>query len=214
MPVVLLEATYHAQKQRNQDLSHSRFANSVRSMLKAQDVLVLLKLVASPDPEPSFNRLAVELDRSPSEVHQAIQRARHAGLLTTEARKVGKHGKFVTSHALLEFLVHGLKYVFPAERGGETRGMPTAHAAPPLAQKFAHAANRELPPVWPDPEGNVRGLEFSPLYRSAPSAAKRDVELYRLLALVDALRGGRARERQLAQRELTKCLGREQPVAE
>lgn len=179
-------------------------------MLKAQDVLVLLKLVASPDTEPSFNRLALELDMSPSEVHQAIQRARHAGLLTTEASRVGTHKKFVTHQALLEFLVHGLKYVFPPERGGETRGMPTAHAAPPLAQKFARSVGRDLPPVWPDPEGNVRGLEFSPLYRSAPKAAKRDADLYRLLALVDAIRGGRARERQMAEKELTKRLGNAQ----
>lgn len=179
-------------------------------MLKAQDVLVLLKLVASPDTEPSFNRLALELDMSPSEVHQAIQRARHAGLLTTEASRVGTHKKFVTHQALLEFLVHGLKYVFPPERGGETRGMPTAHAAPPLAQKFARSASRDLPPVWPDPEGSVRGLEFSPLYRSAPKAAKRDADLYRLLALVDAIRGGRARERQMAEKELAKRLGNAQ----
>jgi hypothetical protein len=73
--------------------------------------------------------------------------------------------------------------------------MPTAHAAPPLAQKFARSASRDLPPVWPDPEGSVRGLEVSPLYRSAPNAAKRDADLYRLLALVDAIRGGRARRR-------------------
>ncbi len=179
-------------------------------MLKAQDVLVLLKLVVSDDPEPSFNRLAVELDMSPSEVHQAIQRARHAGLLTTEPSKVGKHKKSVIHQALLEFLVHGLKYVFPAERGGVTRGMPTAHAAPPLVQKFARAASQDLPPVWPDPEGAVRGLEFTPLYRSACVAAKRDAKLYQLLALVDAIRGGRARERQLAQKELVKRLGGEQ----
>jgi hypothetical protein len=182
-------------------------------MLKAQDVLVLLKLVASPDAEPSFNRLALELEMSPSEVHQAIQRARSAGLLTVEASKVGKHKKSVTRHALLEFLVHGLKYVFPPARGGETRGMPTAHAAPPLVRKFASAGTRELPPVWPHPEGSVRGLEFSPLYRSAPVAAKRDAELYRLLALVDALRGGRARDRQLAEKELAKRLGVGHPRA-
>ncbi|MDO9620597.1 MAG: hypothetical protein Q7I91_01690, partial [Moraxellaceae bacterium] len=56
----------------------------------------------------------------------------------------------------------------------------------------------ELPPVWPSPEGTVRGLSFSPLYRSAPEAALRDIKLHELLALADALRGGRARERKLA----------------
>jgi hypothetical protein len=100
----------------------------------------------------------------------------------------------------LEFLVHGIKYIFPAERGGLTRGLPTAHAAPPLRKHFA--ANDEPPPVWPEPEGTVRGEELEALYRSAPKAARSDQRLYELLALVDAVRGGRARERELAVKEL------------
>ena len=58
--------------------------------------------------------------------------------------------------------------------------------------------DNELPPVWPDPEGDVRGLSFSPLYKSAPNAAKKDHDLYEYLALVDAIRGGRVREKKLA----------------
>ena len=86
------------------------------------------------------------------------------------------------------------------ERGGLTRGMPTAHAAPPLRDQLA--ASDAPAPVWPDPEGTVRGEEFAPLYRSVPQAARADERLYELLALVDALRGGRARERELAVKEL------------
>jgi hypothetical protein len=48
----------------------------------------------------------------------------------------------------------------------------------------------------------VRGESFSPLYKSAPYAAKNDSELYQLLALVDGIRGGRAREREIAKKEL------------
>ncbi len=86
-----------------------------------------------------------------------------------------------------------------------TRGMPTAWAAPPLSEQIA--AGDEPPPVWPDPEGEARGIAFEPLYRSAPKAAKRDRALYEMLALVDALRDGRARERQLAAKELKARLG-------
>ena len=43
---------------------------------------------------------------------------------------------------------------------------------------------------------------LGPLYRTVPAAALRDPILYELLALVDALRDGRARERQLAAQEL------------
>lgn len=86
------------------------------------------------------------------------------------------------------------------QHGGLTRGLPTAHAAPPLRDQFA--ASDEPPPVWADPEGTVRGQELEPLYRSVPKAARADKELYELLALVDAVRSGRARERELAVKEL------------
>ncbi|HTW30579.1 MAG TPA: hypothetical protein VMD76_02810 [Candidatus Sulfotelmatobacter sp.] len=102
---------------------------------------------------------------------------------------------------LKEFLIHGVKYVFPVERGGPTRGIPTAEAAPPLNQRFPQEF--ALPPVWPDAEGAVRGIAFSPLYENVPQAALRDSKLYELLALVDAIREGRAREREIAIRELT-----------
>jgi hypothetical protein len=41
---------------------------------------------------------------------------------------------------LEEFLIHGLKYVFWAEQGEMTRGMPTAYAAPPLAELLVSTA--------------------------------------------------------------------------
>jgi hypothetical protein len=75
--------------------------------------------------------------------------------------------------------------------------MPTAHAAPVLRSHFV--ADDVLPPVWPDPEGTVRGESYQPIYRSAVRAARRDPQMYECLALVDAIRGGRARERKTAE---------------
>ncbi len=86
--------------------------------------------------------------------------------------------------------------LFLPVRGGLTRGLETAHAVPALRAHFIY--DGEPPPVWPDPEGTVRGQAFEPLYKSAPKAARQDPALYELLALVDAIRGGRARERRLA----------------
>jgi hypothetical protein len=60
----------------------------------------------------------------------------------------------------------------------------------------------EAPPVWPDPLGQVRGYEFCPLYSSVPYACKVDPKLYELLALVDAIRDGRARERKITIKEV------------
>ena len=94
-----------------------------------------------------------------------------------------------------------MKYAFPATRGGVTRGVPTSYAATPLSRLIV--ASADLPPVWPHSEGSVRGVSLEPLYRSAPAAALRDPALYELLALIDAIRDGRARERKLAEEELS-----------
>lgn len=164
-------------------------------VLKPQDVLVLLKLVAVGQDTWSYNRLALELGMSPSEVHSAIKRALAAGLA------VKKHtGIQPLIRNLVEFLLHGLRFVFIPEHRQLTRGMPTAHAAPPL--KMIIVSDQEPPPVWPDPNGEISGMAFSPLYKSAPKAARQDQALYELLALLDAIRGGRAREREIAAKEL------------
>jgi len=102
--------------------------------------------------------------------------------------------------AVEEFLCHGLKYVFPPRRGGLTRGMPTSYAAPPLDSQLV--LSTEHPPVWPYARGTVRGYAFFPLHQSVPQAAEQDLILYELLALVDAIRGGRAREASLAVQEI------------
>ena len=103
--------------------------------------------------------------------------------------------------AVEEFLIHGVKYAFPVQRGETTRGVPTAYAAPPLSGQIV--ANGDLPPIWPDPDGEVRGATLEPLHKAAPKAAQKDPVLHELLALVDALRDGRVRERQLAEKELS-----------
>src|SRR6267154_2370898 len=163
--------------------------------LKPQDVVVALKLCAYHDARPAMSIIANDLSLSPSEVHAAIGRLRASRLL---------HGPKLKDRpnisALEEFLVHGLKYAFPAEHGEVTRGIPTSYAAEPLKSEVS--ISNDLPPVWPWHEGNTRGVALEPLYKNVPRAALRDPALYQLLALVDAIRDGRARERNLAERDL------------
>lgn len=175
--------------------------------LKPQDILVLLKLIALGRQDWSFNKLAVEVNMSPSEVHAAIKRA-----LAAKLALQGENHIRPNIRNLEEFLLHGIEYVFVPERGASCRGMPTAHAASPLNTHFQ--AGQEPPPVWPDAEGELRGESFSPLYRSAVAASRRDTKLYELLALVDAIRGGRAREREIGKMELKKALERYEQSAE
>jgi hypothetical protein len=82
--------------------------------------------------------------------------------------------------------------------------MATSYAAEPLKSEIAPP--NDLPPVWPWAEGHTRGMGLEPLYKSVPHAAMRDPSLYELLALVDAIRDGRVRERSLAERDLVQRL--------
>jgi hypothetical protein len=168
--------------------------------LKPQDVVVLLKLVAIGLEPWNFQRLAIELSISQSEVHAAVRRAVAARLMSDATTAAGKPVR----GALLEFLLHGVKYAYPPEHGALIRGVPTGYAAPPLNKVIAKSS--DPPPVWPYSEGSVRGVAFTPLYPSVPAAALQDSRLYELLALVDAIRDGRARERDFATKDLTSRL--------
>ncbi|MEI8342922.1 MAG: hypothetical protein WCH43_15475 [Verrucomicrobiota bacterium] len=162
---------------------------------KSLDVVVLLKLLVSGDGK-TYAELSGELGMSASEIHASVRRSVEAGLIELDSRRPLRK-------PLEEYLLHGVRYAFPAIRGPVARGIPTAHAASPLAELIG---TDDLPPVWPDPEGNTKGYALEPLFSSVPKAAKKDKPLYELLALVDAIRGGRARERKLAEDELKKRL--------
>jgi len=120
-------------------------------ILKPQDVVVLLKLVALGSEPWTYQRLAVELSISQSEAHAGVRRAVAARLMSDSNTATGQP----ILPALKEFLIHGVRYAYPPERGELTRGMPTGYAAPPLNKVIAQPD--EPPPVWPYAEGKVRG---------------------------------------------------------
>jgi hypothetical protein len=165
-------------------------------VLKGQDIIVLLKL-AFHSGAWTYEQIAGELGMSPSAVHRSLERAGQAALYDGRRRVVNRPG-------LLELLVHGARYFFPPAMHGEARGIPTAWAAPPLRQRFS--SSRKNVPVWPDPNGKVRGMAVQPLHHNAPEAARRDPVLAEALALVDAIRLGSPRERAWASAELARRL--------
>lgn len=168
-------------------------------MLRPQDVYVVLKMVAAQADRAPYARLAAELGMSPSQLHASVQRLERCRLVHGAGMK---HRPNLA--AVEEFLLHGLPYVFPAERGEMTRGVATAHAAPLFKGKIMHGV--EPAPVWPHEQGKLRGISFEPLYRAAPVAALKDQSFYEYLVLADVLRDGRVRERKIAGEELRRRL--------
>ena len=109
---------------------------------------------------------------------------------------------------LSEFVIYGARIAFVPERTPVTTGVPTSHSAPAFAGVFAPGSQDY---VWPHPNGKVRGLGIEPLHPCAPFAAMQDAQLYEMLALLDALRVGRARERGMARERLQTLLDPDSP---
>lgn len=172
--------------------------------MKSQDIFLLLKLLSIEKSgvegaDYSVRQLETVTGISKSELSAALNRCLRVGLA---ARDRQTNEPRVNRKALLGFLVHGIKYVFPVKPAELVRGMPTAFAAPIMEGKLMSAG--EAICVWPDATGSNKGQAIAPLFKSVPMAAKTDSRLYELLALVDAIRIGNAREAQLAAQMLEK----------
>lgn len=162
--------------------------------MRPQDIAVLLKIVGMKGTPWRTTDLAVQMSISQSEISLALHRNCQAGFLDDSKRGVHRV-------SLMEFLTYGVKYVYPQRPGAMVRGIPTAHSAPPLSEMIQAGSSVF---VWPHEDGTVRGETIDPLYPNLPRAALQDRAFYELTALVDAIRVGKAREREIAVDELRK----------
>ncbi len=157
------------------------------SGMRPHDIVILLKIAAKSSQNWLMKDLASELGISSSEVSESLNRSVIAGLLAQDKKRL-------MQMALLDFLEYGLRYVYPQQPGALVRGIVTAHAAKPLCDEIVSSEAY----VWPYAEGNVRGQAIEPLHPKVPEACLKDPLFYELMALSDALRVGRAREKKLA----------------
>lgn len=139
--------------------------------------------------------LSKALSISISEISESLNRSRIAHLTDYEKRNIHRLN-------LLEFLVHGIKYVFPQQPGAMVRGIPTAHSHPILKKKFISDINY----VWPDSKGETIGQSIEPLYPKQINAVKNDENFYILMSLIDVIRVGKTREINFAVEELNKLI--------
>ena len=131
----------------------SRIQN-VSASLRPQDVLILAKLLTYSGGRRPISRMGAELSISASEIHGALKRLEQAHLIANDCRPV--------LQAVEEFLVHGVKYAFPAEawrRHARSTDLTRRRAA----ESDSIVASADLPPVWPYSDGSVRGVSLEPL---------------------------------------------------
>src|ERR1700742_675517 len=122
--------------------------------MRPQDVAVLLKIIASGHANWQNKDLSAALSLSASEISESLNRSQIAGLIDGKKKKVSRQ-------SLMEFLEHGLRYVFPAVPGSLTRGNTIAHAHLFMSNLFPS----QEPYVWPNAKGKVRGVAIEPLYK-------------------------------------------------
>ena len=164
--------------------------------MKPQDILILAKIFCIQDGFWTIESISDETGVRKSEAHNCVKRLYIAGLLSDITFKP------ITS-AMEEFLIHGIRYVYPAIFLPDDRGILTAHSSFPLNSLIVSDGNEY---VWPHCEGTVRGTAIKPLYPSVPDASLKDQKLYAIMSLIESIRIGRVRERQTAADLLSKML--------
>ena len=164
--------------------------------MRPQDIVILLKKITSAGRGLTNAQIAKDLGISASEVSEALERCRLARLTDNLKQRVN-------ILALKEFMIHGLKYVFPAQPQAKVRGIATAISAPPMNEKIVSGKENY---VWPDAKGDIRGEAITPLYKTVPAAVRTDPMLHSLLAIADIFRIGRVREIEIAKTELDSIL--------
>lgn len=158
--------------------------------LKGRDLLVLFKLCGAKE-SWNFRELASNLGISVSQVHESLARAAKGRLYAPATRAINRD-------ALWKVVV-AIPHLFPPELLGATTGLATAHSASPLRQELAKGGEDF---VWPARGGKQRGQGLEPISKTVPESCRKDESLHEILSLVDALRVGKARERELAERFL------------
>ena len=164
--------------------------------MRPQDVVILLKMIILNNKSWTFAEIANDLQMSETEVSFAMERNKIAGLVSPDKTKVNKL-------ALREFLIYGIKYVFPPQPGHSARGVATAHSAPPIKEHIAEGNEHY---VWAYYKGTKRGNTIVPLYAKIPKIVENQLDLYDFLTIIDTLRIGKKREIEIAINELDKRL--------
>jgi len=158
--------------------------------MKPQDIVIATKIVLIGEFRISYAELAKSLEISTSETHACIRRLKDCYLFDSLTNTI-------RYDAFEEFIIHGLKYAFPAFVGKNARGIATATSSPFIEDEFSVRKIKERL-VWPFSKGTDRGSSIEPLYRTIPNLCLSDRQLYYWFSLFDIFRLNKAREREVA----------------
>ena len=165
--------------------------------MRPYDILIALKIVSFNSEDWRIIDIAYNIHLSPSEVYDGINRLHKAEIMHMRKHVVKKH--------FVEFLIHGVKYCFPAIPGIKSRGILTAHSSE-FFKKIISDYKKDTY-VWPSEKGNASGTSIIPFHKNIPEFIQKDRFMYEYLSYIDAIRIGRKREKAYAEKQILKLLG-------
>ena len=157
--------------------------------LKPQDIVIAIRLLTLPSAGWTFHALGESVGLGHNQAHLAYKRLLLCELANAESKRPVKTN-------LVEFLVHGIRYVFPPSWLEDARGLPTGASSPLLRGRLQSGVRI----VWPakNVKSSERGRGILPIHESVLVACRNDHKCYEILSVTEALRAGGAREREIA----------------
>lgn len=165
-------------------------------VLKPQDIVVLGKLVTD-EVWPTQKEIANALELSQSEISHSLKTLEQVGLINISQKRINKL-------AVLEFIVHAIKFFYPSEKQGIGRGIKVG---PSYSYFSKRVHSDEFDYVWPDPDGEAKGVIVSPLLTRFSKTIKENEKLLLFLNVIEVFRGlGGVRHQQEAQKALKELI--------
>lgn len=165
-------------------------------VLKQQDIIILGKL-ATDSEWPTQKEIADSIGLSQAEVSHALKTLDSIGLINLEQKKLNKI-------AIAEFIEHAIKYFYPIEKKGMGRGI---RVGPSYSYFKSKVQSEEYNYVWPDSEGDTKGVIVVPLLPHLSQSVKDNDKFLLFLNIVEIFRGlGGVRHIQVAQKALKEIL--------
>ena len=165
-------------------------------MMRPHDILIICKIIVNDRPDWKQTQLADDLFMSQSEISASLRRS-------DQARLLNKAEKVLYPQNIQDFLFYGFPYVFPAKLGPVQKGIKTSQSHPFFSAEFSPML---IPFVWPYLGEKDLGQTITPLHPRQAEAALKDKKLYQLLACLDVIRVGAAREKKMARENIASSI--------
>jgi len=157
--------------------------------MQPQDLLIALFLIL--EKKKTYQKdIADRLKISRAAVSYSVNRLIKLNLLSQDKERI-------MAQTILDFIKYAIHIVYPAQQGPRVKGILTGDIT--LLDNTILSDDKY---VWKSSLGHDIGQEISPLYRSAPEIAASEPALYKALQLIDIIRIGNSREKNLAFKKL------------